>query len=311
MTTKINPLKPSDYRNLKRFVRGQTNKLAVYSFPSIIVWNNDMCQPFYVIEDNTLIFFCIESVKRPENRHLILPISPSRDFSPEELNKLARQLGFTEYWFIPEDYIEYYGRSEVESYFEVIEQPEYEDYVFLTRDLAQLKGRRYAKKRNLIHQFTKAYLETGRVEIEKISSSNSGDCLDFLEKWCEDYLCDSADEEENLACEKKAAINMLSNIEALEVEGLLIRIDGIVSAFGVCTHLTDNMGVLIFEKAFSHIKGLYQFLDRECARQLFTGYEYINKESDMGIAGLAQAKQSYHPIMRVKSYRLRIEIGIL
>ncbi|MDI6776366.1 MAG: phosphatidylglycerol lysyltransferase domain-containing protein [Syntrophales bacterium] len=305
----MKPLEPFDYHNLKRFVKGQTNKLAAYSLPSIIVWNNDICQPFYAIEDNTLIF-CTESAKRPENRHLILPISPGREFSPGDLHNLARQLGFTEYWFIPEDYMEYHGRPEVESYFEMIEQTEYEDYVFLTRDLVQLKGRQYAKKRNLIHQFTREYLETGRVEMGKISSSNIGNCLDFLEKWCEDYPCDSSDEEENLACEKKAAINMLNNIEVLEVDGLLIRIDGIVSAFGICTHLNDNTGVLIFEKAFSHIKGLYQFLDRECARQLFTGYEYLNKESDMGIAGLAQAKQSYHPIMRVKSYRLKMRVSV-
>jgi hypothetical protein len=303
MTTELKPLKPSDYHHLKRFVKSQSNKLAAYSLPSIIVWSNDIYQPFYAVEDNTLIF-CTESTKHPENRHLILPFSPGQEFSPRYLHNLAIRLGFTEYWFIPEDHIERHGRPEVESYFEVIEQREYEDYVFLAKDLTQLKGRRYAKKRNLIHQFTRAYLETGRVEVEKISPRNAGDCLDFLEKWCEDYHCES-DQEENLACEKKAAINMLNNIELLEVDGLLVRFDGLVSAFGVRIHLTDNMAVLIFEKAFSHIKGLYQFLDCECARQLFTGYEYINKESDMGIDGLAQAKQSYHPIMRLKSYRLK------
>lgn len=303
MITKLKPLKPSDYHHLKRFVKGQTNKLAAYSLPSVIVWSNDIYQPFYAVEDDTLIFGT-ESVKRPEIRHLILPFSPGRRFSPADLSKLARQLEFTDFWFIPEDYLEYYGRPEVESYFEVIEQAEYEDYVFLARDLAELKGRRYAKKRNLIHQFTRVYLETGRVGIEKISSRDAGDCLDFLEKWCEDYPCES-DQEESLACEKEAAINMLNNIEVLDVNGLLIRIDGIVSAFGICSHLNDNMAVFMFEKAFSHTKGLYQFLDCECARQLFTGYEYINKESDMGIANLAQAKQSYYPIMRLKSYRLK------
>ncbi|MFA4915734.1 MAG: phosphatidylglycerol lysyltransferase domain-containing protein [Syntrophales bacterium] len=307
MMPKLKPLKPPDYNKLNRFFKGQTYRLSAYSLPSVIVWSNNIYRPCYVIRDATDILVGVESIKRPENRHLILPISPGKDFSPHDLNNLACQLEFKQFWFIPEDYIEYHGRSKVESYFEVTEQPEYEDYIFLTKDLAQLKGRRYAKKRNLIHQFTTAYLETGRVEIEKISSSNSGDCLDFLEKWCEDYSCDSDDEEENLACEKKAAINMLNNVEALEVEGLLVRIDGIISAFGIRIHLTDNMGVLIFEKAFSHIKGLYQFLDRECARQLFTGYKYINKESDMGIAGLAQAKQSYYPIMRLKSYRLKIK----
>jgi hypothetical protein len=307
MTIELKPLNPSYYHHLKRFVEGQRNRLSAYSLPSVIVWSNDIYQPFYTIEDNTLIF-CTESTRRPENRHLILPFSPGREFSPGELNDIAGRLGFIEYWFVPQDYIERHGCSAVESYFEVIEQRGYEDYIFLVRDIAQLKGRRYAKKRNLIHQFTRAYIETGRVEVEKISPSNAPDCLDFLEKWCEDYPCDS-DQEESLACEKRAAINMLNNIEVFEVDGLLIRVDGQVSAFGVRTHLTENMAVLIFEKAFSHIKGLYQFLDYECARQLFTGYEYLNKESDMGIDGLAQSKQSYYPTMRVKSYRLKMRVS--
>jgi hypothetical protein len=64
------------------------------------------------------------------------------------------------------------------------------------------------------------------------------------------------------------------------------------------------MGVLNFEKAHGSIKGLYQFLDNECAKRLFTGYTYINKESDMKLPNLAQSKKSYNPVAIVKSYCL-------
>jgi hypothetical protein len=67
------------------------------------------------------------------------------------------------------------------------------------------------------------------------------------------------------------------------------------------------MGILNFEKAFPDVKGLYQFLDHECAKQLFAGYRYINKESDMSLPNLAAMKKSYHPVMRVKSYRLTLK----
>jgi hypothetical protein len=78
----------------------------------------------------------------------------------------------------------------------------------------------------------------------------------------------------------------------------------VVSAFGISSILTDNMGVLNFEKAYHHIKGLYQFLDNECSKRLFKGYKYINKESDMNLPNLAQSKKSYNPVMKVKSHRL-------
>ena len=86
--------------------------------------------------------------------------------------------------------------------------------------------------------------------------------------------------------------------------GILIRIDGAVSAFGIGSRLNRMTATLNFEKAFSEIKGLYQFLDNECAKRLFGEFHYINKESDMNLPNLAESKQSYHPVMRVKSFAL-------
>jgi hypothetical protein len=86
----------------------------------------------------------------------------------------------------------------------------------------------------------------------------------------------------------------------------LIRVDGAVSALGIGSRLNGTMATLNFEKAFSGIKGLYQFLDNECAKKLFKGFRYINKESDMNLLNLAEAKQSYHPLLRVKSFVLAL-----
>jgi len=148
-------------------------------------------------------------------------------------------------------------------------------------------------------------VEKNRAVIEEMKQAHSGECLDFLEKWFEMRDCD-ADENFSLACEKKAAIRALENIERLEVTGILIRIDGAVSAFGIASRVTEDMGVLNFEKAFPNVRGLYQFLDRECARRLFHGCRYINKESDMGVPNLAQMKKAYHPVMKEKCYRLEL-----
>ena len=88
--------------------------------------------------------------------------------------------------------------------------------------------------------------------------------------------------------------------------GILIRIDGAVSAFGIGSRLNRTTATLNFEKAFSGIKGLYQFLDNECAKRLFSEFQYINKESDMNLPNLAESKQSYNPVLRVKSFALTL-----
>lgn len=299
-------LKIKDYPNLKHFFVGQKYNLCVYSLPSILVWNSDAYQPCGVIHDESLIIAAEFEATHAENRHLILPVSPNREFSPEELYEIAGKLGFDKYWFVPDEYIENCGRSRVESFFEIICQTKLEDYVYLREDLAELKGNKYSKKRNLISQFKKEYDRDGRITVQKITNAVIPDCMDFLEKWCKERDCDK-EPGGDLSCEKRAAINMLENIELLQVPGILLRVDGIVSAFGIASHLNKDMGVLHFEKAFANIKGLYQYFDQLCAKLLFSDKKYINKESDMGTPGLAKAKESYHPVMKVRAYELKVK----
>ena len=301
----FSPITVDDYYTLKIFFENQSYQLSTYSLFSIIVWSNPKSKAYFAVEDNTLIILN-EPENRPEGRHLILPLSLKEIITPEHLYSLANRIGVARYCFVPETYIATYERHHVERYFTVLEQPEFEDYIYLTEDLVQLKGNRYARQRNQIHQFNKQYSTPGRVKIETITSADSvGDCMVFLQKWCDQRNCD-LDQDESLACEKMATINALQNLNQLEAQGILIRVDGEVSAFGICSYLTDDMGVLNFEKAFSNIKGLYQFLDNECARSLFSRYKYINKESDMNLPNLAQSKNSYNPVMKLKSYCLTV-----
>jgi hypothetical protein len=295
-------LTDSDYDTVKLFFTGQPYNLCIYSPASLIAWSNRVFINHYAIADEVL-FVAGESEDRPKDRHLILPISKDRVYSPEELHHFARKLGFEQYWYAPGDYLESLDRSELEDLFIMEEQREFEDYIYLTEDLAGLKGNRFSKKRNLIHQFSREYIRKGRVEVGDIHEIDVPVCLEFLEIWCKEYACD-VDEESSLACEKEALITTLENIEHFESMGILIRVDGAVSALGIGSRLNRTMATLNFEKAFSGIKGLYQFLDNECAKKLFKGFRYINKESDMNLPNLAEAKQSYHPVLRVKSFAL-------
>ena len=147
----------------------------------------------------------------------------------------------------------------------------------MAEDLTTLKGNKYAKKRNLINQFKRNYLNNGTVTVEQMTSSAKSECLMFLDKWCDDRGCD-IDDDVNLACERQALVNTIENMDLLEVSGLILRINSEISAFGMAAHLTEDMGVLYFEKALTKIKGLYQYFDNLCAKHLLAGYKYINKE---------------------------------
>jgi hypothetical protein len=297
-------LEIADYSALKHFFANIPYRLSVYSLPSLIAWSNCVFEARYAVEGDRLII-ANESEVRPEERHLILPLSLSGDVQPDALRSIAAGQGFRHYWYVPGDYVERY-RDRLDALFLMEEQEEFEDYVYLAEDLANLKGNRFVRKRNLIHQFQREFMGNGvRVHVESITAGSAPECLAFLEAWCEQRDCD-VDGDIDLACERRAVITSLENFEVLELKGILIRVDGTVNAFGIVSRLSDEMGILNYEKAFSNVKGLYQFLDNQCAKRLFAGYRYINKESDMNLPNLARMKRSYRPVMRVKSYKLTL-----
>jgi uncharacterized protein len=297
-------LTPSDYTKYKHFFANQKYIHSAYSLSSIIVWRTEFFQPYGAVDGDTLIVGA-EFTKHKDKRHLILPVSISNEYTPEKLCQLAKDTGYEQFFFVTEAYINRYGTDQIKLFFKISEQTAFKDYVYLTRDLATLEGNKYSKKRNLVTQFKREFVARKLIKTEPITKAVTRECIEFLEKWCEERDCDQKTHEE-LYCEKQAAINTLENIEILDINGLLLRIEDEVSAFGMASRLTSDMGVFQFEKAFSKIKGLYQYFDNLCAKKLFKSYTYINKESDMDLPGLAKAKKSYYPSRRVKSYRLVI-----
>ncbi|VEN72755.1 conserved hypothetical protein [Candidatus Desulfarcum epimagneticum] len=299
---KLNPITPRDYPELQKYFENQSHALCAYSLSSALVWKNDFYRPGGAIDGDALVIS--GEFSDPEKQdYLLLPVSGERRYSPGELRRLARRLDFERFSFAPLEYIDAFGSSEFKRFFDIVERKKYHDYVYRTENLAQLPGNRHSKKRNLINQFSRSHEAKNRTLIEPITPGNADECLEFLDLWCEERDCD-VNPREDLACERRAAENALRNIDRLGFRGILLRIDRTVSAFGIASTLTREMGALHFEKAFAGIKGLYQHFDRECARRLFKGLTYINKESDMGVEGLAKAKKSYQPAMMVKSFDL-------
>jgi uncharacterized protein len=296
---------PEDYATYTPYFKDQPYRLCDYSLAAIIAWQNDYYHPRVSVRDGYLVVGA-EFTRATDQRHLLLPIGPQAELSPEALAALAREAGYGSFWFVPRCYLDTFGEEAVAAYFNIQRDPESDDYIYRREDLAELAGGKYAKKRNLVRQFKRSYVETGSVSVGPITSNDVDDCLEFLNIWCEARDCDPKMEEE-LDCERDAATNTLENLDPLDIKGLHLRIDGKVKAFGVAARLTNDMATLQYEKADAEIKGLYQYFDQQCARRLFNGYTYINKESDLGIAGLAKSKRSYYPIEMVKAYQLLLK----
>ncbi len=293
----------NDYDWLAPFFVGQPYELCEYSLPGILAWSSASYYPCAAIAGDRLLLGA-EYPDHPEYRHLLLPIGGHLEPGPQELVTLAKAAGYPAYWFVPQAYLDRHGQDLVRQFFQITEQAGYHDYVYLISDLAELKGNRYAKKRNLLKQFQQGHAPE-RLSFEPVTSLNAGQCVAFLEEWCEQEGC-FRQGDVSLKCEMEAALNMLGLVERMRAQGLVLRIDTVISALAMASPLMEGTLVLQFQKACKTIKGLYQFFDRECALRLCQGYTWVNKESDMGRAGLAHAKHSYHPARMVCSYELRL-----
>jgi hypothetical protein len=298
---KFKEIIPSDYKRLLPFFKAQRYELCAYSLPSLLAWSTHLYQPQAAIVDDALLVG-VEYAKSHEKRHLILPVGPGKEADPQALAQLAQAAGHNSYWFVPGDYIERHSRQATEQYFQIKPQAFLDDYIYAAADLAELAGDKYSAKRNLIRQFLRQY-GPDSINISFLCPDDAAPCKDFLEEWCAERKCQYENDEE-LFCERVAAHNALDWQDKIGWKGLVLRLDGKVKAFAMASLLTPDMGVLNFEKALASIKGLYQFFDRQCARQLFPKVPFINKESDMGLEGLAKAKKSYQPVRMVNSFEL-------
>jgi len=172
------------------------------------------------------------------------------------------------------------------------------DYLYLRSDLAELPGNRYHKKKNRINYFA------GRHEysVEPYGERHLDGCLRLLDEWGRvhaDIVSSS------LMLEAEATREALGIVGGLGLKGLVVIVEGEVKAFVLGEQLNRETSVCQFEKADPFLDGLYQLINREFSRLLFTDCGYVNREQDLGEPNLRESKLSYHPVELVKKFRVR------
>jgi len=176
------------------------------------------------------------------------------------------------------------------------------DYVYLTQELAELSGKKYDGKRNWIKRFEKQF----KYELSAINQNDLPGCLELIREWGRG----SADrerqegEDNHTGAAVRAMEEALLNFGLFSFSTLAVLIDGRVEGFCLGEKLNPETAVVHIEVASREFPGLYQFLNRECARRAWQQFRYINREQDAGLPGLRRAKLSYHPHHLVKKYNL-------
>ena len=167
------------------------------------------------------------------------------------------------------------------------------DYVYDIHDLADLRGRKYQKKRNHFNRFMAAHPDC---RIEPLTRELVPAAAQIAAHW---YTV----REQNWTTgsymlEKRAVRRCLRDLEALEMEGCVLFAGDEPIAMAIGSRLSHDTFDIHFEKAREDVDGAYAAINCEFARYLrlkYPGVQFLDREDDLGLEGLRKAKLSYLP----------------
>lgn len=172
------------------------------------------------------------------------------------------------------------------------------DYLYNAEDLRRLRGKAYRTKRNHINQFVRAFPAFSYRPIRK---EDKEACVTLVSEWCQERGIDCSDP---LESDCLPISRLFDAMDVLDVRGGLIEMDEQVVAFAMGSLVHGNRAVVHFEKARPDYDGAYTIINKLVLMEAFPEALEVNREEDMGIDGLREAKQSYLPTRLIRKYEM-------
>ena len=176
------------------------------------------------------------------------------------------------------------------------------DYVYDINALADLKGRKYQKKRNHLHRFHDThpdctFLPLDQWDMEAIAA--------LLRAWYDGHKAANPDIDYHL--EELAIQRALQFRKELGLEGLALLEGDRLLAFTLGSRLNGDTFDIHFEKAIE--ESAYAAINQGFAAHLRDKHpelRFLNREDDMGLEGLRKAKLSYTPDHMIEKHWARL-----
>lgn len=168
-------------------------------------------------------------------------------------------------------------------------QRDYADYIYSAEKLRTLSGKKLHAKRNHINRFLQNHPDW---RYESITQDNIEDCILLNELWCKQSNCA---ENQDLKEESCAMRQAFANYDELSFDGGILYTGEKVVAYTIGSRLTQDTYMVHFEKALAEVQGAYPMINQQFIQHIGDGYQWINRQDDMGEEGLRKAKLSYYP----------------
>lgn len=252
-------------------------------FSNIFMWKRDNMR-FYT-EQNRIFAYHIS------DKYLQYPIGA--DIAPEELMRHIKQLrdsGYPvkyvfdanpKYFQLYPNAVEYFNAQQTEDDY---------DYIYQNQNIVSLKGAKLRKKHNLIRQFER-YNPNYSLEVPQ-----GANFAEFRE-----YMLQRAVSEELLPMQ-----NAFEFFDKLHLMPLVLKDEhGQIVAGAIMGEINDSIYSVHYEKFEKEIHGAAQCIVlHEAEFLLKNGISEMNREQDLGLEHLRQAKESWAPSEMFKRLNL-------
>jgi hypothetical protein len=261
-----------------------------YSFANLYSWKDVHQRSWSLYHDRLLVLDIT-------NDNLFLPAGKS--LGTRDLVYLSRELqgrGMSgNVTMVPEAFVE--SHPDLAQHYRIEKQRHAADYIYAVEKLIALKGRKLQKKKNLISQFKRACPDYTVVPV-------AGKLITACRKLAQELLARNLKISRSIREEHTALGRALTEFDRIGFEGLALLTAGKLAAFSIFSRLNDDMVDIHFEKSDPDFKGAAQVINYETAAHLAQCCRFFNREQDLGIEGLRQAKRSYDPERIESPYKL-------
>jgi len=289
----INSLKPvsfNDFDLIYGFLKKYPTENCDYNICNLFSWDLFLKLEYMFYQDRLILF-------NPFYKYFLSPVG--EQFSAEELfqlyNMFKNKYDDLEILGVSEDYVN--NNQDLKEYFSIRNDENLNDYIYTTENLVNLPGKKLAKKKNLISQFKRLYPD---FSLKPIDANDYKEIMEFCDYWKNNH----DEENEKLNIEFEAIKTILTRWDLFPCEGLKLFLNGKLCAFSIYSRQTEDMAAVHFEKFDPKIKGAGQAINQETAKLLIKDFKFVNREQDMGMPGIRQAKRSYQPVRMLAYYRM-------
>ncbi|UDQ97617.1 phosphatidylglycerol lysyltransferase domain-containing protein [Lentisphaerota bacterium WC36G] len=326
----LRPITIDDYNEITTYINKHNFLSCELNFANIFSWSEHYPMKFTQLNnsDDLVLFYEDENI-------LMLP---NLEITPQQLHSLSQDIGENNSPFVvtnvTKDYLA--KHLDINNYFEIQDSEDFAEYIYCIEKLVNLKGKKLRKKKRHVIKFLenncdneivvkslkeiknipfqKINFDTQNICKEKLKAESSpteqrqkiiNDCRTFLNKQNKISQKQSNSRNEDFTAIMKA----MEYADDIHLDGIVIYLKNKIIAFALFTQQNSNTVTIHFEKIDHKIAGASQFLNYSTAIYLLRNYDciYMNREQDLGIAGLRHSKRSLDPEFIFQVFNLKIK----